>query len=99
MNLKDWIFNNLKWILTMVVIGVANYYLMANKIDANSRGLQLKIDRDEAKELIDTKVRDIFETELNHYFSDTDGQVLKKQVENLEVQIDRLEKILERIKR
>jgi len=36
---NNWIGNNIKWILTLVVLSVSNYFLLANKIDSNVRGV------------------------------------------------------------
>lgn len=96
MNLKDWIFSNFKWILTLVVIGVSNYFLLANKIDANTKALENKLNKEEAHQYIDDRIRQSFDDNLKFYFSDTDGQVLKTEVNNLKEQIDRFERLLDR---
>lgn len=54
--------------------------------------LAAKLDENRTREVVKEEIQN----EMKHYYSDTDGQVLKIEVENLQKQIDRLEKILEK---
>ena len=55
--------------------------------------LATRIDESQARKI----VKEEMNNELKYYYSDKDGSVLKNEVINLKLQIDRLETILEKI--
>lgn len=69
------------FITTGIGIGVSQTQLAAKMDESSTRKV----------------VKEEIENELQYYYSDKDGSVLKTEVDNLKQQIDRLEKILEKI--
>lgn len=90
---KLWIANNVKWIITIVVIGISNYFILANKIEANTQLINNKVNKIEAQTMIQAEIQ----KELKNVFSNVDGEVLKEAVRNLRHEVDRLEKLVKEI--
>lgn len=92
--LKTWLLNNIKWIIGMTAILLMNFFILKAQVDENTRVLTKKLGKDEAKVYIDQTIKNVFTKELEHYFTDTKGQLLQQSVDNLQRQIDRLEILL-----
>lgn len=43
--LKTWVFDNLKWIITLIVIGLSNYFILANQIGDTTQKLDDTVQR------------------------------------------------------
>ena len=69
------------FVTTGIGIGISQTQLAAKLDEAQTRKV----------------VKEEIVNEMKHYCSDVDGQVLKIEVENLQKQIDRLEKLLEKL--
>ena len=77
-----------------LVLTIVSFFVATGiSIGVSQTQLSNKIDEKEARKII----REEFNNELKNYFSETDGRVLKTEIENLQKQIDRLEKIAERL--
>ncbi len=82
---KTFIEQNWKWLLTsMLLIGV-NFGIAQTQ-------LALKINAEEARIIAKEEIKEVVE----HYFSDTEGAVLKTQLKSIQKQLDRIEALVER---
>lgn len=78
-----------------LILTVVSFFVVTGiGIGVSQTQLAAKLDESQARKVVKEEIQ----SEMKHYYTDTDGQVLKIEVENLQKQIDRLEKIIEKIK-
>jgi hypothetical protein len=78
----------------LIMTVVAFFVVTGIGIGVSQTQLASKMDESSTRKVIKEEISN----QLQYYYSDKDGSVLKSEVDNLKQQIDRLEKILEKIK-
>ena len=81
----EWIKQNIKWLLTLAFLAGSNFAIMAFKLDA-------KIDKVEAKELIQIEIKNELKETLPNYYNNTDGKVLEAKFNEILRRLDNIEK-------
>lgn len=76
-----------------LIITVVSFFVVTGiGIGVSQNQLSAKVDETQARRI----VKEEMNNELQYYYSDKDGSVLKTEVDNLKKQIDRFEKLLEK---
>lgn len=78
---KSWIGDNIKWIITLVVIGVGNFYFLAKEIQATSKDLESTKER---VENIETWKEELNKTQI------IKDELYKKQIYEIQLNLKSL---------